>query len=187
MEKLVRPTGTRFIGISNFSPAQLDNLLKIATIKPKTHQIEVHPYLQQTEFLEKHVKQNITVVAYSPLGNTNPVYTTGGYGQTGSLLPKILAHPIISGIATARSCSPAQVVLEWNMQRKVVVIPKAAQIAHQKENIATGDKCKLTAEDVSKIAGLAKEKELRVNALPCRDWAYACFEGLGAPSCQGCS
>jgi alcohol dehydrogenase (NADP+) len=193
MEKLVpaSPTSplkgtTRFIGISNFAPPQLEKLLKSATIKPKVHQIELHPYLQQQDFVDLHSKNGITVTAYSPLGNTNPVYSQGYYGKTGNLVTKILSHPTIASIASSRKCTPAQVVLAWNMARKVVVIPKAAQAAHQKENIATPEKCKLADEDIKSINGL-EQKSLRVNALPCRDYNFACFEGLKAANCEGCS
>jgi alcohol dehydrogenase (NADP+) len=187
MEKLVRPEkGTRFIGLSNFNPVQFEDVLKIATIKPKVHQFEVHPYLQQADYVKANFDHNITVVAYAPLGNTNPTYSTGYYGKTGDLAPKLLSHQTIVDIAKTRSCTPAQVVLAWNMNRKIVVIPKAAQIAHQKENIATLEKCNLTDADLSKITGL--KLNLRVNALPCRELKFECFAGLaGAPFCEACT
>jgi alcohol dehydrogenase (NADP+) len=185
MEKLVG-RGTRFIGISNFNPVQLEDLLKIATIKPTVHQFELHPYLQQADYLRTNFDHNITVVAYAPLGNTNPNYSQGYYGRSGNMAPKLFTHPTIVDIAKARRCSPAQVVLAWNMARKVVVIPKAAQIAHQKENIVTLEKCKLIEADLSKIAEL--KLNLRVNALPCRDMKFECFSGMaGAPFCEGCT
>jgi len=187
MEKLVRPEkGTRFIGISNFNPTQLEDLLKIATIKPKVHQFELHPYLQQSDYVKTNFNHNITVTAYAPLGNTNPVYSQGYYGRTGNLAPKILSHPTIAEIAKARNCSPAQVVLAWNINRKIVVIPKAAQNTHQIENLATLEKCKLTEADSAKVAEL--KQNLRVNALPCRDMKFECFNGMaGAPFCEGCT
>jgi alcohol dehydrogenase (NADP+) len=187
MEKLVRPEkGTRFIGISNFNPTQLEDLLKTATIKPKVHQFELHPYLQQADYVKTNFDHGITVTAYAPLGNTNPVYASGYYGRTGKLAPEILSHPTIVEIAKERSCTPAQVVLAWNMNRKIVVIPKASQVAHQKENLATLEKCKLTEADSGKISAL--KTNLRVNALPCRDMKFECFAGMaGAPFCEACT
>jgi alcohol dehydrogenase (NADP+) len=74
MEKLVRPVrGTRFIGISNFSPSQVSEVVGNATIIPKVHQFELHPYLQQTAWVEENFKHDITVTGYAPLSNTNPV------------------------------------------------------------------------------------------------------------------
>jgi len=54
MEKLIGKGKARYIGISNFNTQQLTELLAAATIKPFVHQMELHPYLQQTSFLELH-------------------------------------------------------------------------------------------------------------------------------------
>jgi alcohol dehydrogenase (NADP+) len=165
MEKLVRLTrGTRFIGISNFSPQQLDDILKVATIKPKVHQFELHPYLQQSDFVEKNFKHGIQVVCYAPLGNTNPVHNLGVSGSRGLRAPQILTQPVINNIAKTHDCTPAQVVLGWNIHRKVAVIPKAARVEHQKENIVTVDKCKLTDEDAAKIRDMKIAIRLYPNA-----------------------
>jgi alcohol dehydrogenase (NADP+) len=172
METLVRPQfGTRFIGISNFSPKQVEDILKVARIKPKVHQIELHPYLQQDEFVETNLKHGINVIAYSPLANTNPVY-----GALGRRAPAVLENPVIKDIAKARGCTPAQVVLGWNMNRKVIVIPKAAQSHHQKENIATIEKCNMTTEDFGRIKTLGVS--LRMSAVVCKPFNYECFRGL---------
>src|ERR1700748_2842289 len=145
MEKLVRPTrGNRFLGISNLRPSQLDELLKIATIKPKANQIELHPYLQQAEYVATHMKHGITLTAYSPLGNTNPVYAEFGAKEA-----RMLNNPVIKEIGNARGCTPAQVALAWNIKRDIVVIPKAANSDHQQEDIAAYDKCKLLDEDMA--------------------------------------
>jgi diketogulonate reductase-like aldo/keto reductase len=63
-----------------------------------------------------------------------------------------------------RSCTPAQVVLAWNLHRKVVVIPKASQVVHQRENIATLDQCRITDEDVAKIGKMAEQIRFYANA-----------------------
>jgi diketogulonate reductase-like aldo/keto reductase len=73
-----------------------------------------------------------------------------------------LKNAVITEIATARGCTPAQVVLAWNMKRGVAVIPKAAEVAHQKENIVTLDKCKLTDDDAAKIRGIRTTTEVRL-------------------------
>jgi alcohol dehydrogenase (NADP+) len=172
MEKLAGPRGnTRYIGISNFSPKQVEDLLKVATIKPKVHQIELHPYLQQDDFVLSLQEKGIAVTAYAPLGNTNPVY-----GSIGRKAPKILSNSAINEIARSRDCTPAQVVLSWNMAHGVAVIPKAAKSAHQKENIVAAEKCKLQTEDMAKIKTVATK--LRVNYFPCMALGNACFEGL---------
>lgn len=169
MEKLVGK-GTRFIGIANHSPSMLESLLKKATVRPKIHQFEGHPYLRQTEFVKLNFKHNITVVNYAPLGNTSPTYAATGAGA-----PKLLKNKVITDIATKRNCAPAQVVLGWNMQRNVIVIPKAIKKAHFTENFKTLS-CKLTAADIAQIE--AMKYKIRMLSYPCATAANACFSGL---------
>ncbi|KAF2402812.1 Aldo/keto reductase [Trichodelitschia bisporula] len=154
MEKLVAGGKVRHIGISNFNIQQLSELLGNATIKPFTHQNELHPYLQQKSFVEFHKKNNVTLTAYAPLGNTNSAYRQRA-SRTGAP-GKMLADPVLGEIGKARGCSPAQVALKWNMRRGVVVHPKAANKDHQKENFEAY-KCPLTAEDDAKIAAIDKK------------------------------
>jgi alcohol dehydrogenase (NADP+) len=172
MEKLVG-RGTRFIGLANFSPKQVDDILKIATIKPKVLQIELHPYLPQTEFVKSVQAKGIAVTAYAPLANTNSAYR-----KYGSKIQQIFSHPTIQAVANARGCTPAQVVLGWNMKRNVVVIPKASKIEHQRENIQTLEKCKLTDDDAAKIDAISKAGQYRMNGDVCDGAGKGCWEGL---------
>jgi alcohol dehydrogenase (NADP+) len=171
MEQLVPAKLARYIGISNFSPKQVDEVLKAAKIKPKVLQIELHPYLPQKDFVASIQQKGITVNAYAPLGNTNPYYASPRVG-------KILDHGIIKQIATARGCTPAQVVLGWNMKRNVAVIPKAVQSKHEKENYRAQEcKGKLTAEDDAKILDISRTQAARFMSGPCAQLQYKCFEG----------
>jgi diketogulonate reductase-like aldo/keto reductase len=149
----------------------VDAVMKAATIKPKIHQFEGHPYLRQDNFIDFNFKHNITVVNYAPLGNTSPTYAT-----TGASAPKLLQNKVIVEIAKARGCAPAQVVLGWNMHRKVIVIPKAIRKDHQVENYGTLEKCKLTADDIAKIQAMTYK--IRMLSYPCAMAANACFTGL---------
>jgi alcohol dehydrogenase (NADP+) len=176
MEKLVRPGGSvRFIGVSNFSPKQMEALLAVAKIKPKVHQFELHPYLQQTEFVEWHRKNNITMVGYAPLANTSPYYG-GANAENPSRPPILTSNPTLVEIGKATGCSAAQIALAWNLKRGVAVIPKAAKAEHQKENLEV-EKCKLTDEDMKKIAGISAKYTGRFNN-PCKSMKMPCFEGL---------
>jgi alcohol dehydrogenase (NADP+) len=164
MQKLIRPEkGTRFIGVSNFSPSQIDDLMKLNGIKPQFHEFELHPYLQQSAWVEENFKRNITVIAYAPLGNTQNQASMGVSVDRGAV-PAILESNVITEIAKARGCTPAQVVLAWNLNRKVVVIPKSSQERHQKENIVTLEKCKLIDEDIVKIKGIKDSIRFYPNA-----------------------
>jgi alcohol dehydrogenase (NADP+) len=175
MEKLVRPVnGTRFIGLSNHSPDQVSSILANATIKPRFHQFELHPYLQQQDWVQQNFKHGITVTGYAPLSNTNPVHNLAVSDKASNSAPIIVNTPTVKKIAEARGCSPAQVVLAWNLARNVVVIPKAARVEHQKENIATLEKCKLTETDV---------KEVNALNIPLRLYQNACGYGLT----EGCA
>jgi alcohol dehydrogenase (NADP+) len=177
MEKLVKPNGpVRHIGISNHSPKQLDALLKAATIRPKVHQMELHPYLQQQDVVQWHHDNNITVVAYAPLGNTSPSYSYAN-DENPTHPPILLDHPTMKEIGQQRGCSAAQVALAWNMRRGVAVIPKALQEQHQVENINALEKCKLTDEDIKKIEAISKKYIGRFNNT-CWRWSIKCYEGL---------
>jgi alcohol dehydrogenase (NADP+) len=172
MEKLPATRLTRNIGFSNFNPSQVNDILRIATIRPRVVQIELHPYLAQIDFVNTLQRQNITVNAYAPLANTNPHYTTK--------TTKVLRHPTITAIASERGCAPAQVVLAWNMRRGVVVIPKAVVPAHWKENLATAKTCQLTAADDAKINAMSATKQYRFNTTPCAAQAGRCWSGLAS-------
>ena len=169
MEKLVRPTrGTRFIGLSSFSSSQVKEVLEVATIKPKVHQFESHPYLQQPDLIEENMANNMTVTAFGPLGNTNQLKTLGLVGADLNRAPPLLSDQTITQIAKERGCTTAQVVLAWNMRRGVSVIPKAARVDHQKENIAAFDNCKLTDEDSKKIVDIRTRTEARFYESICK-------------------
>jgi alcohol dehydrogenase (NADP+) len=183
MEKLVRPEkGARFIGISNHSPLMVKEVVEAATIKPKVHQFESHPYLQQNEAVAQNMAYGITVTGYAPLGNTNPVHNLGVSGSAGNRAPLILENAAVVGIAKARGCTPAQVVLAWNVKRGTAVIPKASQEVHQKENIVAVLRCKITDEDAAKIADIRKSYEVRLYENVCR---FGNTDGCSAKALEG--
>lgn len=72
---------TRAIGLSNFSIDQIERILKVARIKPANIQVELHLYYQQHGLVEYCQRNNITVVAYSPLGSPDINKFYGAYGR----------------------------------------------------------------------------------------------------------
>ena len=66
MEKLVKSGKAKAIGVSNFSLAELQRLLKETSVVPASHQIELHPYLQQKSFVDFHKQHGIVITQYSP-------------------------------------------------------------------------------------------------------------------------
>ncbi|KAI9642625.1 hypothetical protein NHQ30_009430 [Ciborinia camelliae] len=71
------------IGVSNFSPLQLKNVISTG-VPPYIHQMELHPYLQQSAWVATHKALGIKMTAYSPLGNTNPTYHSSSSSSSSS-------------------------------------------------------------------------------------------------------
>lgn len=75
MEKLLKTGNTKAIGISNFSRAETDRMLKETTVVSGAHQLELHPWLQQKEFCVFNKSKGIHITQYLPFGNQNEIAT----------------------------------------------------------------------------------------------------------------
>ena len=111
-------------------------------INPMVNQVESHPYLPQEELLAYCQKNMIALTAYSPLGSGSSV---------------MLEDPVIDRIAEKNNATPAQILLAWNMQRGVAVIPKAVEEKHLRENLAALN-VELDAGDMAAIASIGKNE-----------------------------
>ena len=118
LETLYREGKVRAIGVCNFQPAHLDRLLETAEVVPAVNQIELHPWLQQSELREKHQALGILTEAWSPLGR----------GQ-------VLADPVVLALAAEHGRTPAQIILRWHVQLGNIAIPKASSEARIRENL----------------------------------------------------
>lgn len=165
----------RNIGISNFSPHQLQRLLLESDIKPAVHQFELHPYLQQVKWVEWHQEHDIKVTAYSPLGGTNPTYGPH-HGSDKNDPPWLLENPSILQVAEKRGCTSAQVALAWGIGRDTIVIPKSSQVKHIDENFNAVN-CELQKEDFDTIATVGRQYVKRYNN-PSQQWGVHLFGGL---------
>jgi len=143
MEKLVKKGLVKSIGISNFNSEQIADVLKRGSIKPVTNQVECHPYLNQSKLLEFCQGHGITITAYSPLGSPDRPWAPAG--EVG-----LLDDPKIKGIAERYNKSSAQVLIKWQIQRGVIVIPKSVTPARIEENANIFD-FKLTPEEMEQI------------------------------------
>lgn len=163
---------TRHIGISNFSPEQLIDLLNHTSVKPAVHQMELHPYLQQNDWIKFHEKHGIHVTAYSPLGGTNPTYKELSSSDNPTPL---LKNKVVTKIAKKRGCDAAQVVLQWGMTRGTSVIPKSVKKDHIESNFRASE-CVLKKKDLEKIDDLGKAHHRYNN--PGKNWDVPLYEGL---------
>ena len=159
---------TRYIGVSNFDPEQLEDLLNHTTHPPSVHQMELHPYLQQNDWLAFHAKHGIHVTAYSPLAGTNPTYQPGEPVQ-------LLNNSVVQHIAEKRGCTPAQVALVWGMSRGTSVIPKSQHKERITENFHSLE-CTLKKKDLQKLDKLG-ETHHRYNN-PTSSWKVGLYKGM---------
>ena len=167
MEKAMRAGKTRGIGVSNFSLAEMQRLVKEASVVPASHQIELHPYLQQKAFIDWHKKNGIIITQYSPFGNQNEIY------DKGKNMGKLIDDPVLAEIGKKYGKSGAQVALAWGIAKGHSVIPKSKTPERIKANL-DGD-FKLDSADVAKVDGL--DKKLRFNN-PSASFGYKFYSDL---------
>jgi 2,5-diketo-D-gluconate reductase A len=113
----------RSIGVSNFTPAQIDEIVERTGVAPVVNQIELHPELSQADLRAWHAARSIVTESYSPLGPDTDV----------------LRNPEIAAIAEAHGRTPAQVILRWHVQLGAVPIPKSADPTRLRQNLAVFD------------------------------------------------
>lgn len=140
LEELYEEGKLRAIGISNFYPDRLVDIAAFARIRPMINQVEVHPYNQQVLAKEYMDKYGVQTEAWAPFGEGR-----GGLFEDGVLME----------IGRKHGKTTAQVMLRWNIQRGVVVIPKSTHYERMAENFNVFD-FTLDAEDMKKIGHLDK-------------------------------
>lgn len=126
------------IGVSNFYPNILTNFCETVEIKPMVNQIELHPYYTQDQALETMKDYNVVPEAWAPLGG-------GRYNP--------FEDEMLIAIAKKYNKSVGQVLLRWNVQRGVVVIPKSTHLERIIENIDIFD-FELNGEEMKQISSL---------------------------------
>ncbi|CRG85179.1 hypothetical protein PISL3812_02298 [Talaromyces islandicus] len=153
MEKLLNTGKVKAIGVSNCSKAEMEHILKNASVVPAVHQMECHPWLQQEAFTKWHKEKGIHVTHYSPFGNQNELYSGPKH------LGKLIQHPVLCDIGKKYDKSGAQVALAWGVTQGHSVLPKSKTPERIKANLE-GD-FKLSDEDMKKIAEI--DQKLRFN------------------------
>ncbi|MDR7082505.1 2,5-diketo-D-gluconate reductase A [Arthrobacter ginsengisoli] len=136
LQQLFRDGSIRAWGVSNFKPAQLEQV-RAAGLEVPLNQVQLDPEHGQPAQLEYHRTHGILTAAYSPLG------------RNGSFL----ADPAVTGPAGKLGRTPAQIVLRWHVQQGRVAVPKSASDARQRENLDVFD-FELTARQLDAITAL---------------------------------
>ncbi|KAG5273902.1 hypothetical protein AALO_G00156910 [Alosa alosa] len=150
MEALQVSGKVRSIGVSNFSALQLERLLSMAKVPPAVNQVELHPYLVQTDLIEYCQSKRIALTAYSPFGSPG---RPPDHHQGDTDPEKLLEDPVVADIATKHRRTPAQVLLRYHIQQGICVIPKSTKPNHILENTKIFD-FTLDEEDMSRLRGL---------------------------------
>ena len=127
----------RHIGVSNFTPALIEEAVKHATEPLVNNQIECHPYFDQSQTIAASRKRDLSVTAYSPVARG-----------------RIKGDAVLNRIAKAHGRTAVQICLRYLVQQELIVIPKTSRAERLKENVAIFDFA-LTAADMQEIAVLA--------------------------------
>jgi methylglyoxal/glyoxal reductase len=143
LETLLREGRCRSIGVSNYTVAHLNELGTYAEFIPAVNQVELSPFLQQTELEDTCRSMRVQLESYSPLARG-----------------KRFGHQGLRGIADSHGRSPAQVMLRWGLQKGHVIIPKAASSEHIIENAGIFDFA-LSQAEMEEMEGF--ESGLRVS------------------------
>jgi diketogulonate reductase-like aldo/keto reductase len=134
----------RHIGVSNFTTRLVAESWKATEEPLVANQCEYHPYLNQDRVIAACREHGMAFIAYCPLGRQ-----------------RALNEPAISAIAKAKGCTPAQVVLRWETQQGLAVIPKSAHAARIAENFALLD-FSLSDDEMAAVSGLTRSHRERI-------------------------
>lgn len=147
-EKLYADKRVRAIGVSNFEPHHLDDLIAGASVRPTVNQVELHPYLQQRAVRDACARHKVHVTAWSPIARG-----------------KVLEDETIKAIAAAHGKSPVHVTLRWEMQHGIITIPKSVKQERIRDNINVFD-FSLSDEEMAQIDALDQGNDGRIGPHP---------------------
>ena len=142
MEKAYQEGKVRAIGLSNFTPAQIQEILDVCEVKPAVLQTEVHPYSQEKELKKFLAKEGMVIQAWYPLGHGDKA---------------LREEPLFTELAKKSGKSNTQIILRWHIQAGDIVIPGSKNPDHIKANLDLFDFA-LTDEEMAQIAAMDQQK-----------------------------
>ena len=142
LEDLYADGKLRAIGISNFYPDRVIDICSFSRIKPMVNQVETHPFNQQVEAQKWMEKYGVQIEAWAPFGE----------GRGG-----LFTNETIAKIAAKYNKTVAQVILRWELQRGIVIIPKSTHIERMEQNFNVFD-FTLSDEDMAIMATLDRKE-----------------------------
>lgn len=147
LQELYREEKIRAIGVSNFAPDRLADIVAFNEIPPQVNQVEVNPLHQQTEAQDNLKKRHVQMEAWAPFGE----------GKN-----NMFHNQVLMEIGRKYQKSTAQVILRWLMQRDIIALAKSTHVERMKENIEIFD-FTLSENDMKKIAELDTKSSLFFN------------------------
>jgi diketogulonate reductase-like aldo/keto reductase len=135
--KMKREGVARHVGVSNFDVALIAEAMRLSTEPLVNNQIELHPFLDQSQTIAASRKAGMSVTAYSPVARG-----------------EVMRDAVLARVAKAHGRSPAQISLRYLVQQDIIVIPKTSRPERLKENAAIFD-FQLTPAEMKEIASLA--------------------------------
>lgn len=147
LESLLAEGKVRAIGVSNFMPHHLKQLLAATDTVPALNQVELHPYFIQRDVQEADAEHGILTQAWSPIGGIT------FYPGWGEARRNVMEDPTIADVARKHGKSPAQVMLRWHLQQGRSAIPKSTNPARIAENFDVFD-FELSPEELAAIDAL---------------------------------
>lgn len=146
MIEILHSGRVRAIGVSNYQPEHLRRIVEATGVVPAVNQIELHPWLVQSEMRSMHTQLGTITESWSPLGRG-----------------RLLNDPVVVEIAEAVGVSPAQVIIRWHLQNSLVVIPKST---HRERMVANAEVFGIALNDSQMTALDTLDQGLRTGSHP---------------------
>ena len=142
MEEAYKEGKLKAIGVCNFYPARLADLCETVEVIPAVNQVECNPFFQQKELKALLAEHDVKIEAYQPLGSGNAA---------------MLSHPAVTKIAEKYGKNAGQIVLRFELQEGLIILPRSTNPERIAGNIDLFD-FELTEEEMKEISDMDQKK-----------------------------